>query len=168
LKYMKLDDVQRQDLLESLAGMTSFLYEVFGPLSAEEASTPGPDGSFSPVEQVWHLADLEREGFGVRLERLRVEDHPQLPDFDGDRIAKERNYRALSLRDGLSAFEMARKANLQTLRSLPLEAWARSGSQEGVGPVSLCDIPLFILQHDQAHVAEIRAWIEVCGQRNDA
>ena len=168
MKYMKLDDVQRQDLLESLAGMTSFLYEAFGSLSAEESSTPGPDGSFSPVEQVWHLADLEREGFGVRLERLQVENHPHLLDFEGDRIAKERNYRALSLRDGLLAFALARKANLHSLQSLPLEAWARSGSQEGVGPVSLCDMPVFILQHDHAHIAEIRAWKEAHGLRRDA
>lgn len=168
MKYMKLDDSQRQELLESLAGMTSFLHEAFGSLSVEESSRPGPDGSFSPVEQVWHLADLEREGFGTRLDRLQAENRPHLPDFDGDRIARERNYRARSLRDGLSAFAMARKANLDTLQLLPWEAWTRSGTQEGVGPVSLCDMPVFMHQHDQAHVAEISAWKEAYGQRSDA
>lgn len=47
--------------------MPAFLTERFAPLSAEEARVPGPDGGFSPVEQCWHLADLEREGFGTRI-----------------------------------------------------------------------------------------------------
>ena len=110
MQYMKLGEVQRQELMEALAGMKHFLRETFGSLAAEETRTPGPGGSFSPVEQVWHLADLEREGFGVRIERLRTETNPHLPDFDGAKIARERNYRALSLSEGLRAFEAAREA----------------------------------------------------------
>jgi hypothetical protein len=61
---MKLNGVEREALLGSLAEMKNFLSEAFGALTAAEAATPGTDGSFSPIEQVWHLADLEREGFG--------------------------------------------------------------------------------------------------------
>lgn len=35
------------------------------------------------------MADLEREGFGARLQRLLGEVDPFLPDFDGDRAARE-------------------------------------------------------------------------------
>jgi hypothetical protein len=114
---------------------------------------------------VWHLADLEREAFGSRIERLQSEHNPHLPDFDGDRIALERNYRALSLAAGLNAFDDARAANMARLQDLPAEAWDRSGTQEGVGAVSLCDMPVFIHQHDQAHVAEIVAWRESVTRR---
>jgi hypothetical protein len=143
--------------------MKHFLRETFGSLGAEETRTPGPGGSFSPVEQVWHLADLEREGFGVRIERLRTETNPHLPDFDGAKIARERNYRARSLSEGLRAFEAAREANLRTLETLSADAWMRSGTQEGVGSVSLCDMPTFLHQHDQAHVAEIEQWKKFVG-----
>jgi hypothetical protein len=158
MQYMKLSEAQRAEMIGALSGMKAFLREAFGALAPEEVLKPGPGGSFSPVEQVWHLADLERDGFGLRIRRLQGEASPHLPDFDGAKIAQERNYRALSLADGLRAFEAAREANLRTLESLPSEAWARSGTQDGVGAVALCDMPAFMRQHDQAHMAEIDEW----------
>src|SRR5687768_544819 len=41
-------------------------------------------GGFALVENAWHLADLEVEGYGVRLRRLLAERSPVLPDFQGD------------------------------------------------------------------------------------
>jgi hypothetical protein len=165
MQYMKLDEAQRHELLAALAGMNAFLRDAFACLTAEEARTGGPGGAFSPVEQVWHLADLERDGFGERIRRLQSETHPHLPDFDGARIARERDYRSLSLSEGLRAFEAARAANLCLLQSLPLEDWQRGGTQEGVGAVSLCDMPAFLRQHDEAHIAEIREWQRFAGKQ---
>lgn len=158
MQYMKLSAVERQNLVASLAGMTEYLRQAFQSLTPKEALVPGPGGAFSPVEQVWHLADLEREGFGLRIERLRTELNPHLPDFDGTRIAHERNYRSLSLEVGLKAFEAAREANLAALLAVSAREWTRRGTQEGVGEVALCDMPAFLHQHDQAHVAEIEQW----------
>jgi hypothetical protein len=158
MQYMKLNDVERDSLLRSLACMSEFLADAFAKLTAEQARTPGPGGSFAPVEQVWHLADLERDGFGLRIRRLQTEEHPHLPDFDGEKIAQERDYRSLSLSDGLSAFDAARRANLAALQAVSAEQWTRGGTQEGVGAVSLCDMPAFLLQHDAAHKSEIEAW----------
>lgn len=110
------------------------------------------------------MADLEREGFGLRIQRLQAESNPHLADFDGDAVALERNYRSLSLVEGLNAFAQARDANLAVLQSLPPEAWVRHGTQEGVGDVTLCDMPVFIRQHDEAHVAEIMAWKQAGGR----
>src|SRR5262245_58004689 len=112
MQYMKLNEIERDDLMRSLAGMSEFLQSAFTGLTDEQARQPGPDGAFAPVEQVWHLADLEREGFGLRIRRLQVEDHPQLPDFDGTKIARERDYRSLSLQEGLLAFRSARAENV--------------------------------------------------------
>jgi hypothetical protein len=165
---MKLTEVQRHELIESLAPMGTFLRKAFESLTPEEAQTLGPVGSFSPVEQVWHLADLEREGFGLRIRRLQTEANPHLPDFDGTKVAHERNYRSLSLAAGLRAFEAAREANIATFQELPPEAWVRSGTQDGVGTVSLCDMPTFMHQHDQAHIAEIQEWKRLNDRRGDA
>jgi DinB superfamily len=162
--YLKLGEAQREDLMDSLAATPRFLHESFDGLSQAVSGLPGPGGTFSPVEQVWHLADLEQEGFGRRIRRLQAESHPSLPDFDGARMAQERNYLSLSLSAGLAAFDASRRANLACLKSLTEEAWSRSGTQEGVGPVALCDIPVFMQQHDQAHIAEIRAWQEQAGR----
>ncbi len=164
MKFMKLAESKRQERWASLAGMHRFLEQAFAGLNPAEACIPGPEGAFSPVEQVWHLADLEAEGFGMRIQRLRREIAPVLADFDGSRVARERGYRSLSLSAGLAAFQAARRANIAALQTLSAEEWARSGTQEGVGPVSLCDMPEFIFQHDQAHQNEIRQWARQAGK----
>jgi hypothetical protein len=116
-----------------------------------------PEGELTLVEQVWHLADLEREGFGERLRRLRDEESPELPDFDGARLARERAYGTRSFAEGLAAFAAARARNLELLRGLPDAAWSRGGTQEGVGPVRLADVPWLMDEHDESHRAEITA-----------
>jgi len=155
---MRLNDIEQARLLRSLASMGDYLTSAFAGLTDEQARTPGPDGAFAPVEQVWHLADLEREGFGLRIRRLQSEDHPYLPDFDGTKIARERDYRSLSLQEGLRVFNAARADNIAALHAISADEWTRRGTQEGVGDVSLCDMPVFLLQHDEAHKAEIEDW----------
>ena len=160
MQYMKMNRNQREEFLSSLAEMPAFLKDVFAGLSSEQTRSRGPDGTLSPVEQVWHLADLEREGFGERIRRLLSENGPHLPDFNGTEIAAQRNYRALSFEAGLVAFTEARRHNIAALRAVDEPSWFLSGSQEGVGQVSLCDIPGFMSQHDRAHRIEIEAWMK--------
>lgn len=159
MKYLLLDTVDRVALLGGLEAMPAFLHERFAALTAEEARVEGPDQTFSPVEQCWHLADLEREGFGTRIQRLLEETEPALPDFDGTRVARERQYRARSLAEGLAAFRSARLSNLARLRGLEGDQWSRGGTQDGVGRVMLCDLPQMMVEHDDAHRAEIDTWV---------
>jgi len=112
-------------------------------------------GPFALVEHLWHLADLEREGFGERIRRLLAEDEPLLPDFDGERVAREREYLKLDPAAALAAFAAARAENLRTLRSLTGAQGARSGRQEGVGAIALSEVPRRMLDHDFAHLNEI-------------
>ena len=158
MPYGKSSTTERAALMRSLAAMPAYLRQRFAPLTCEQARIPGPGGAFSPLEHVWHLADLEREGFAVRIGRLRDEESPRLQDFNGARIARERDYRSRLLREGLEAFAAARKANIAALESLPGEAWTRTGTQEGVGAVSLGDMPALMSRHDEEHRAEIEEW----------
>jgi hypothetical protein len=158
MKYLLMTRTERDELWRALETMPTFLLEQFESLPAPQTTRPGPEGAFSPVEQCWHLADLEREGFGVRIRRLLREEDPYLADFDGSRVAKEREYAKRSLADGIAAFRDARAANLATLRAVPAAEWSRRGTQEGVGRVALCDLPHMMAEHDAAHRAEIAAW----------
>jgi len=160
MQIMKLSNADRTQLLQSLARMPEELRAEFAQLEERTSKTRGPHDLFSPVEQAWHLADLEREGFGFRIRALLSKDHPHLADFDGTAIASARNYRARSLQAGLAAFAEARRENLGLLETLTADDWLRAGTQDGVGAVSLCDIPGFMLQHDAAHRAEIAQWRE--------
>jgi hypothetical protein len=165
MEYMKLDVTERETLLAALADMPSFLSRAFAGLTPEEARREGPDGMPSPVEQVWHLADLEHEAYETRIARLLAEHEPQLPDFDGHRVAEERDYRARPLAPALAAFAEARARNLARFRQLDADQWLRSGTQEGVGAVSLCDIPAFMSQHDASHRREIEEWLRTAPKR---
>jgi hypothetical protein len=144
-------------LLASLEAMPRELQSAAERMGAEAARTPPAGGGFGLVEQAWHLADLEREGYGVRIRRLLAEDDPELPDFDGARVAAERNYRAKPLGEGIAAFLAARTANLTLLRSVEAVAWDRAGRQDGVGPLTLRDVPRMMREHDDSHRAEIAA-----------
>jgi hypothetical protein len=158
MQYMALAVEQREALLASLELMPQYLEHELRSLTPDLICQQGPDGALSPLEQVWHLADLEREGFGFRIDKLLSESEPRLPDFDGAAIAAARHYRLRSFAAGLAAFREARRQNLARLRTIATDDWTRSGQLEGVGTVSLCDIPSFMSQHDAAHRAEITAW----------
>ena len=145
--------------MSDLESMPAFLDESLSRLPASLHAVPGPGGGFSPVEHVWHLADLEEMGFAERIRRLRTEPNPMLADFAGDVVARERDYKSLSLEAGIAAFRKVRERNLSALESLKREEWTRRGEQEGVGPVSLCDLPAMMAEHDRSHRQEIEAWI---------
>jgi DinB family protein len=146
-----------EPILAELASMPAHLESAASGFDDRRASAPGPEGSFSLVEHAWHLADLEREGYGERIRRLLGEADPRLADFDGARIAAERNYRRKSLAEGVAAFAAARAANLRALRAVPTDAWDRAGEQEGVGRVALRDVPRMMQEHDRSHRGEIAA-----------
>jgi hypothetical protein len=149
---MKAAELER--MLEELASMPGRLDAAARQL--EPSRWPlGPAGGFCLIEQAWHLADLEREGYGERIRRLLAEEEPHLPDFEGARLATERSYRTKSLADGIAAFTAARSANLAVFRSVPPAAWSRAGSQEGVGRVTLRDLPRMMREHDESHCVEI-------------
>jgi hypothetical protein len=153
------------DVMAHLIESPRWLREAVERVPAQDVRTPPAAGGFSVVEHVWHLADLEAEGYGVRIERLLAEDRPALPDFEGDRIARERRYRERSVTEGLAAFTAARADNVARLRGVPEEAWERDGVQDGVGPVCLQDVARMMAEHDAGHRAEIEALVDVFGVR---
>jgi hypothetical protein len=155
-----MDSAGQAAILTKLGDMPAYLNSQFGHLTREDATRPGPDNGFSPAEQCWHLVDLEREGFARRIERIRQEDIPALPDFDGSAIARDRNYRSKSLSEALAEFRNARAESIALIQAIRAEEWTRNGVQDGVGPVNLCDIPVMMLEHDTAHRAEIEAWLK--------
>ncbi len=123
-----------------------------------------PDGGgFTLVEQAWHLADLEVDGYTIRIARLLAESDPAWPDFDGDAVAKARRYIHLDLRPALRRFFTARHANVRRLRSMSEDDWLRSGTQEGVGRVTLARVAEMMGGHDAGHAVEIAGLLRQLG-----
>ncbi len=124
-------------------------------LSEREARFKPSAQEFSALEQVCHLSDLEREGYGARIEKLMREEQPFLPDFDGARIAAERDYNNQHLETMLDAFARARRANLRAINSLSPADLQRGGTLETVGPITLETLLLKMREHDEGHLQEL-------------
>ena len=158
MNYLQLSTVDRSRLFFDLSQMPDFMEKSFSGLAKESLLMNGPGGEFSPVEQVWHLADLEEEGFFLRIMALLDGTAWNLSDFDGDRVAADRNYKSLSFSAGLEKFRQARGRNIRIFRTLDESKWSNKGYLEGVGDITLCNMPAFLYQHDLAHKSEIENW----------
>jgi hypothetical protein len=142
-------------ILDALRAMPAWLREHAAKIPREESRRKPANGGFSLLENVWHLADFERDGFGARIGRVLAERDPHLPDFDGEAVAAKRRYLELDLEQGLSTFESARAENLSRLEGVPAEKWARTATQEGCGSTTLADLPVRTAEHDRSHREEI-------------
>src|SRR5882724_7081695 len=152
-----MDQAVRESTLQRLAGMPRHLADVARRFGADRVLRRPAGGGFSLVEHVWHLADLEAEAYVVRIVRTRTESDPLLPDIDGARLAAERNYQLRELQAGLATFATARQRSLALLQEISPGEWNRSARQEGIGALTLADIPRMMIEHDAAHGVEIDA-----------
>jgi hypothetical protein len=146
-----------ETLLLTLESTPALVAKAAATLDPSQIRQVPAGGGFSLLEHVWHLADLEREGYGVRIRRILSEEEPPLSDFEGERIARERCYRKRDLAEGLAEFTAARARNVAKLRAIGNSDWKRRGIQYGVGAVALEDIPRMMAEHDRGHTNEIAA-----------
>ena len=141
-------------MFETLRTFPQKLRELVAAVPTDRLRVRGDGGMFAAIEQAWHLADLEVEGYGERIARILNEDEPELPDFRGDVVAEERKYLELDLEPALVRFEEARERNVRALERADLQ---RAGNQEGVGRVTLARLAEMMADHDAGHAAELHA-----------
>jgi hypothetical protein len=144
--------------LEILGQTGQKLATLLDHISHSSAQVKHSADEFSATEHVCHLRDIEVEGYAFRIQRIINEDHPQLPDIDGGRLAFERNYNQQDIRAALASFETARRNNLETLMTLDSTQLERVGELEGLGTIKLGDLVSMLREHDEAHLEELQAW----------
>jgi hypothetical protein len=148
---------------DDLAQTPDLLEEYASGLSPQRL-TEKPDGAeFSFTGQACHLRDLEIEGYGVRVRRILAEENPDLPDFDGAKVAAERNYDAQDFREALESFRAARVENLRVVETLTPDQLARTGVYDGSRKVTLLDVLGMMREHDTDHIAQWRTLREALG-----
>jgi hypothetical protein len=149
----------RQELLsitQLLSATPESIRQIVQDCAAESLTRRPPSGEFAAVEVICHLRDLEREGYAVRIQRLLAEQQPSLPDIDGGRLAIERDYLRQNFANALHDFGAARKDTIRAISDLTPEQWECSGTQEGVGPVTVARVLEMMLEHDEGHLEELR------------
>ena len=116
---------------------------------------PAP-GKWSIHEIVCHLRDAERDGYLLRYTKILGENGPTFPDVDGDKLALERQYDRLNLREVLRDWRAARKEVLALLKKVTPEQWQWMGTHEAAGPMSLETIlQRQAVGNDEAHLGQI-------------
>ena len=148
-----------KQVVEYLAETPVVIERMLNGLTREDERFRPPGVEFSVLENVCHLLDIEREGYSERIERLLKEDAPVLPDIDGGRLARERDYNSRKLETALEAFARERAGNIGIVRSLTPGQLRREGVLETVGPITLAELLRMMHTHDASHrkdIAELR------------
>jgi hypothetical protein len=141
-------------MIESLAATPERVRQLLAGVCEAELSRKPAHDVFSLRENALHLRDIDVEGYEKRVQRILAEKHPFLPDVDGARLARERDYNSQPLMPALDAFAASRARSMARLRNADLD---RTAELEGVGAVTLRDLLARWLDHDAGHLSDIEA-----------
>ena len=124
----------------------------------EPASWDGiPSERFGPLAQLWHVRDIELEGYHVRFRRTLQEDRPLLEDIDSYALAASRGVRGPA-EQALGEFTRARADTIALLTAVSPADFARPPHFDGYGPTTLRGLVHFLCSHDQQHLAGLQ-WL---------
>lgn len=148
-----------QQARERQIGAMRLTCEILGHIlrhvSAEQARAlrDGPDG-WSILEIVCHLRDFD-EIFHSRARMMLEQDHPQLPAYDHEAMALERDYQGQSLEEAYGALIASRADFARFFASLTPEQWARGGVHPERDSFSMTDALMQVSAHDLDHLEQI-------------
>lgn len=112
-----------------------------------------PGETFSALEHVCHVRDIERDGYHVRIRRLIEETDPSLVSLDGYEMARERRYAEASWAEVAEDFRAARATTVAMIRDLGAADLARTGTFAEYGAITLRGLLHYLRSHDQQHLA---------------
>jgi len=116
-----------------------------------------PSESFTAIEQVCHVRDIEIEGYHLRFRRPLEENNPTLASIDGYRLARDRNYVNADAADAFAAFRAARARTIEMISGFDAAQLARPAVFEGA-PITLQGLIHLLCSHDQQHLAGLQ-WL---------
>jgi len=143
-----------KELIRSLEDTPRKIKQLVGDLGESKVRERSGENTWSVVEHVCHLRDIEKEGYAVRITKLLTEDQPLLEDIDGDKLAVERVYINQDFKAALDGFINVRRANIEAIRDLSADQLSRSGMFDD-SPLSLLDLLKKMRQHDHDHIDEL-------------
>jgi DinB superfamily len=129
--------------------------ELVRGLSEQQLSWKPAPKVFSIRENVLHLRDIDIEGYAKRIRLLLDEQHPSLPDLDGGKLARERNYNAQPVQLALDDLRASRTGSVQSLSDCSAQDLDRKAEMQGVGTIDLRRLLELWMQHDAGHIADI-------------
>ena len=139
------------ELIEEYLAGPGLLRESIAGLTAEELNAkPIPD-KWSTRQVICHISDFEPV-YADRMKRVIAEDNPPLRGGDPDVFAAKLAYEARDIAEELDLIEAVRKHTARILKTLPDEAFQRTGLHSADGPLTLETLLRRITGHIPHHV----------------
>ena len=146
--------MERLEIIETLKHLPYLMVEELADQPDVALRQKAAHGEWSIAEIVGHLNDNVHM-WHKRLLMVCTMTDPQLPGYDGNALVIERGYQDADLQRVIK--EMC-ETRLETVAQLNITAdWTRYGSLPGVGRRSLKQLTERAIEHEAAHVAQIRA-----------
>ena len=140
-----------RQLIEAYVACGPRLRQAVAGLSPEDLTArPGP-GKWSILELVLHLTDSDCISID-RMKRMLTEDNPSLLYADETAYVDRLFSHDQSLEDSLTLFEVGRRQFARVLRKLPDEAFARYGTHNRRGKVTLGHMVQDYIEHVDYHL----------------
>ena len=141
-------------LITEFTAIPDRLTEALASVS-DDALDSAPEGEWTARTVLAHLRDDEFMVMRLRLERMLVENEPELAPFDEKAWAASRNTGRDSRDNLLSDFRTQREASVAILKTLTPNDWRRIGLQPEYGSFDIHWWLEHWLDHDNNHLAQI-------------
>ncbi|MEM9559797.1 MAG: DinB family protein [Planctomycetota bacterium] len=142
-------------LIRQMERFPAVLAALLAGIDADRARRRGPDGQWSIVEVLAHLADEETADFRARLIVLLDDPERDFEPIDPGGWAEDRGYLERDHADELDRFAAARAGSISWLRSLECPDFSRAKHHPTMGPLHAGDVLAAWAAHDLLHLRQI-------------
>lgn len=143
------------EAIAALANTPNQVEHLARTFTGEQLSWEPGAGAFSVRENVWHLRDIDVEGYARRLCLILDENHPSFPDLNGSKLARDRNYNVQPIEPALADLRNSRAASVARLKACTDSDLERIAEMQGIGATTLRRLLELWIEHDAGHVRDI-------------
>lgn len=113
----------------------------------------GPNG-WTALEVLCHLRDFDEFFYG-RAVMMVTQEYPQLPAYDHEALAIEREYNRQDWQKVYVELKQSRQRFAEFFRNLADADWERAGVHPEEGHFTLTDAVMQVSRHDITHIEQI-------------
>ena len=148
--------MQFEILYQELTLSTQMIRALVAGLTTDEARVKPDPASWSVLEVVCHLHDVECEDFRFHLDSILRRSTEEWPDINPGEWITGRGYNQRDLPDMLDKFLAEREQSLAWLRSLSAPDWSAEYHDQG-GSMSAGEMFASWVAHDNLHIRQLVA-----------